>query len=386
MKSRINGCLLLAWVLMSLLMIFPTAGLGGTIGKGSAKIFNDNEGSARNQALRNALRDAVKQGVGLLLDSKTIVKNWAVIRDEVFSSARGFVKKYSILKDEKQADTWFIEIDAEVASANIKDKLGELRILHQKMGNKRMMVIYRPEHPDALKPQHSAVLSALTSIPSELNQSGFRVFDQRTLDHISRKTSQSGGTKEEWMKIADQQQVDILAEFELIAGRQKPFSRSMFSAAKVSIRMRVYDVSTGRLISNSQTNQKQMTNAKVGSYDWDSALAKAGEKAGKVVTAETINNIVEYYKSVGDIGNSFLIIFKDFSEDEEDMILDSLENLEGYQSLSELQNIPNLLRVEYFSTMEKSRLRRKIRLAAKEQKIKLKTKEMAGNRLVFIKP
>ena len=372
-------------ILIAALFLLPAWGSAAVVGKGQAKIFNNNEGSARNQALRNALRDAVKQGVGVLLDSNTIVKNWTVIQDEVYSSARGFVKQYNVTRDEKVNDTWFIEIEAEVATGQIKDKLGELRILHKKMGNKRLMIIYNPGHPEALPSDHSAVRSALTSIPSEFNQSGFRIFDQRSLGYISKKISQrGGGAKAAWMKIADEQQVDILAEFEVLSSKKSPFSNNSFSAAKVTLRMKTYDVSTGRLISNVQSNQKQMT--KAGSFDWDNALAKASEKSGTSAASDTIKNIVEFYKSVGDIGNSYFITFKGFTEDETDIILDALENLEGFQSLSEIQMTPDLIKIEYFSTMSKSRLRRKIRSAARPHKIKLSSKEISGNRFVFVNP
>ncbi|MBU2645932.1 flagellar assembly protein T N-terminal domain-containing protein [bacterium] len=383
MKRRIS--FLPVIFLIAGLFILPAWSQAAVIGKGQAKIFNDNDGSARDQALRNALRDAVKQGVGVILDSNTIVKNWTVIQDEVYSSARGFVKEYKVLKDEKVGDTWFIEIEAEVATDQIKDKLGELQILHKKMGNKRLMIIYNPENPEALPADHSAVRSAMTSIPTLFNQSGFRIFDQRSLGYISDKVSQTGSGKEAWMKIADEQQVDILTEFELLSSKKSPFSNATFSAAKITLRMKTYDVSTGRLISNVQSDQKQMTNAKAGSYDWDNALAKASSKSGEAAATDTINNIVEYYKSVGDIGNSYLIIFKDFTENETDIILDILENLEGYQSLSELQTTPNLLKIEYFSTISKSRLRRKIRLAVKPHKINLSSKEISGNRFIFVK-
>ncbi|NQU64997.1 MAG: flagellar assembly protein T N-terminal domain-containing protein [SAR324 cluster bacterium] len=372
-------------IMIAALFIPPALIQAAVIGKGQAKIFNNNDGSARNQALSNALRDAVKQGVGVLLDSNTIVKNWTVIQDEVYSSARGFVKTYKVIKDSKISDTWYVEIEAEVATGQLKDKLGELRILHKKMGNKRLMIIYNPENPDSLPEFHGAVKSALTSIPSEFNQSGFRIFDQRSLGHISDKISQTGGIKAAWMKIADEQQVDILTEFELISSKKNPFSNQTFTAAKVTLRMKTYDVSTGRLISNVQANQKQMTNARAGSFDWDNALAKASEKAGESVAIDSINNIVEFYKSVGDIGNNYLMIFKDFTEDETDIIIDTLENLEGYQSLSELQSMPNLIKIEYFSTMDKSRLRRKIRMAVKNRKIMLSSKEISGNRFVFVK-
>lgn len=371
---------------MAALFIMPAWSHAAIIGKGRAKIFNNNEGSARNQALSNALRDAVKQGVGVLLDSNTIVKNWTVIQDEVYSSARGFVKQYEVIRDEKSNDTWFIEIEAEVSTGEIKDKLSELRILHKKMGNKRLMIIYNPEHPEALPEDHSAVRSALTAIPQAFNQSGFRIFDQRSLGYISKKISQRGNAKAAWMKIADEQQVDILAEFEVLSSKKSPFSNKAFSAAKVTLRMKTYDVSTGRLIANVQSDQKQMTNARAGSFDWDNALARASAKSGASAASDTITNIVEYYKSVGDIGNSYFITFKNFTEDETDIILDVLENLEGYQSLSELQLTPDLVKIEYFSTMKKSRLRRKIRSAVRPHKIRLSSKEISGNRFIFVKP
>ena len=372
--------------LITLFFLSPITGFAGVVGKVSAQIFNNNEGSARNQALNNALRDAVKQGVGLFIDSQTEVKNWAVIRDEIYASARGFVTEYKVLRDEQTGGVWHIEIDAEVSSADIKSKLSELRILHQKMGNKRLMSIYRPTHPDALKKTHSAVSSATTALQASLLKSGFRVFDAKSLGRVIDGITQRGAPTEEWVKIADQQQVDILLEFELIAGEKKPFSSSAFSAAKVSIQARSYDVSTGRLMASVGTTQKQMTNARRGSFDWNNALSRAGNRAGNAAADVIMRDIVSYYESVGEIGNAFLLVFTDFTEDEEFQILEILENLEGYQSMTELENIPLRLRVEYFSSMEKSRMRRKLYLACREKGIRLKTKELAGNRLIFAKP
>ena len=376
-------------MIILLILCFASVALAGTIGKGRATIFNNNEGSAKSQATRNALRNAVEKGVGLLLNSQTVVKNWAVLRDEVYSSAQGFVKNYKVLRDERQGDVWFVEVDAEVATVSIENKLQELRILHQKMGNKRLMVIYHPLHPNALEETHSSVLSTFTAIQTEFNQAGFRIFDQQSLDNVYRKLKQRGMAQSsvaDWMKIANENQVDILVEFEMLASRTRRNSQYRFNAAKVNIRMRVHNVSTGRLISNRQSEQKQFTSARVGSFDWESDLSKAGIRAGETVTKDTISQVVNYYKMIGDIGNSYFIVFKNFIEDEEDSILDALENLDGFQSLSELKNTPNLLEIEYFSNMEKSRLRRKIRQACKRKGIRIQSKEIVGNRFVFVKP
>jgi len=374
---------------MLLLVLFAGSVYAGVIGKGQAQIINGNEGAAKSQAKRNAIRDAVEKGAGTYLDSKTKVQNWEVIRDEVITSAVGFVKNYKIIKDEKKGAEWYFEIDAEVSesTSQIKDKLKELRILHQKMGNKRLMVIYHPEHPEALKDDHAAVLSAETTINQQLQEYGFRIYEQKSVNHLFNKINQEGRQSkfmEDWMKIANDQQVDILGEFE-IAGKQKRKSSYGFAAANAEVRMKVYDVSTGRLISSVQSHQKQITDARPGSFDWSNALSKASIKAGKEVAVQSSENIVKFYKTVGDIGNDFLMVFKNFSEDEIDELLKILENFEGYQSLSEIKNVPDLVEIEYFTNLEKGRLRRKIRLAGKKKGIKIITEEISGNRFVFSK-
>ncbi|MDT8445557.1 MAG: hypothetical protein RRB13_01515 [bacterium] len=371
--------------LLLALMLLATPLWADVIGKGSAEIFNGNEGAARSQAKRNALRDAVEKGVGTLIDANTRVENWQVIRDEVYTSAQGFVSSYKTLKDAKEGTSWVVEIDAVVSTEMLKDKLGELRILHKKMGNKRLLVIYRAEDDKALEDDHPAVNAAQGEIQSLLNDAGFRVFDAKSVDRIkAMRRGEAVRGMEEWMKIAAEQQADILAEFELSTnlGTRGAFE---VQAAKVAMKMRVYDVSTGRLIATQFAEQKQLTNARPGSFDWRSALSGAAQKAADQATGEGIQNIVKFYQKVGDLGNGFYMRFTGFSEDEEDQILAVLENLDGYQSLSELKNDTETIEIEYFSSLQKSQLRRKLKLKAKEKGVRIKSQEVSGNRFDFVK-
>src|SRR3989339_786166 len=236
----------------------------GTLGKGSAEIFEGNEGAARDQAKQNALRDAVEQGVGTLIDSKTKVENWQVISDEVFTSSQGFVKSFKMLADEKRGSSWWVEIDAEVATDLIKGKLSELRILHKKMGNKRLLVIYRAESPQALEEDNAAVSTCLGQLQTDLTAAGFRVFDQKSIERVSsQRRTQETWKLEKWMQIAQEQQADILAEFELSANTGSR-GAAMIQSAEVALQLRVYDVSTGRLIASQSAQQRQMTNAHPG--------------------------------------------------------------------------------------------------------------------------
>ena len=364
---------------LSLYFFMATLGFAGELAKGSAEIFNNNTQNAREQALNNALREAVKQGVGTIIDSETEVQNWEVIRDEVYSSAKGYVKKYKITRDERVGNAWYVEIDAEVASSDIQGKLADLRILHKKMGNKRVMVIYRAEHPRAVKRDHGSAISALANLQTSLNHQGFRVFDQKSVDLLYADGSASN---EEWITIALNQQAEILFEYEVLSSGASQPGR-MFQAAKSDVMVRVYDVSTGRLISNQVANQKQITNAHVGSFDWNQSLSKAGGKAAKAVAKKSIKDIVSYYEAVGDMGTSFFMRFSGLDEDQEDKVLEILEALPGYQSLTELKNDETLIEVEYFSNLSKSRLRRKLKLEAKQKRVPLKLILFAGNRFEY---
>ncbi|OGG95219.1 MAG: hypothetical protein A2527_08585 [Candidatus Lambdaproteobacteria bacterium RIFOXYD2_FULL_50_16] len=357
----------------------------GTLGKGSAEIFEGNEGAARDQAKQNALRDAVEQGVGTLIDSKTKVENWQVISDEVFTSSQGFVKSFKMLADEKRGSSWWVEIDAEVATDLIKGKLSELRILHKKMGNKRLLVIYRAESPQALEEDNAAVSTCLGQLQTDLTAAGFRVFDQKSIERVSsQRRTQETWKLEKWMQIAQEQQADILAEFELSANTGSR-GAAMIQSAEVALQLRVYDVSTGRLIASQSAQQRQMTNAHPGSFDWRQAQAGASTKAASMAASDSVTKIVEYYKSVGDVGQAFWIRFTGFSQDEEDQMLAILENLEGYQSLSELKNDPQSIEIEYFSNLQKSQLRRKLQAEANMKGIKLKSQEISGERFDFVR-
>ncbi|MGK0289323.1 MAG: hypothetical protein ACI86H_000760 [bacterium] len=373
------------WLFSIILFIGFSSSSFATIGKGSALIFNENIGSAKKQALNNALRNAVEKGVGTLIDSKTVTKNWVVIRDEVFSSARGFIKGYIITRDEKSTDgkSWETHIDAQVATASIKNKLENLRILHKKMGHKRLIVVYRPINKKALSSTHNAVLASLQKIQAEYLKSGFRIFNSQVTQQI--KNLPSHPTIQQVKQIANSANAELLVEVEVVVGSRRRNSTTYFSIAKTFVRMSVYDVNTGRQISNIQTFKKAFTSARPSSYDWEKALAKAGEKAGQSATNESIKNIIEYYKTVGDIGNAYLLTFLNFSEDEEDTILKELENMEGYQSLKELKNTASLLEIEYFSGLGKGRVRRLIRSKSKSKKIWMQTIDSKGNQLKFLK-
>ncbi len=357
---------------------------------GAATIYGSNTASARDQALKNALRQAVEQGVGTLIDSNTLAVNYEVIRDEIYSSSQGYVTEYEILQEGVSSDgtSFEVRIRAQVSEGKIEDKLTALRILHQKMGSKRLMVLYQGRDPHALPEDNSAVSQTLGTIRNEMNQAGFRIFNEQQTQQVSRAIEQAAGVNrstELLIAAALDQQAEIVLRVEVIGGK-KDEKGGLFWVTRALVRLEAFDTSTGRQIADAAVEGKELAANPPGPYDWLRMLSKAGERAGQDVSRQAIDQIARYYQRLDDQGFAYQLIFRDFSFEQEDQIIDYLEGTPGFKQLKELQNTSKYLELELFSTEEKSRLRRQIRRDLLEQEIEVAVQSVSGNRMVFLNP
>jgi hypothetical protein len=375
------------------LLLVSSAGAARAIdvdAEGQAAILGGNVASARRQALVNAQRNAVEQGVGLILDAKTLTQNFQVIQDQILTSSQGLVTKHTILREGRTPDgqSFSVTIRATVAKDLLEDRLSALRILHKSMGNKRVMVVYQSSNPNALDRNHGATTAALQAIQDQLNKSGFRVFNPEATEQVYKQIEAAGRINravEDLIAMALDQRADLLVRFENVAGKRGS-GGGAFSSAFSTIRISVYDTNTGRQVADTQVDDKQLLRGNAGPYDWEKGLADASSKAAQAAAQEAIAKIADYYKGVGDTGTAFLVVFRGFEDKEKDAILDYLENTPGFKQLSERKNTIGYLEIELFSSEEGSRLRRLIRAGLKEKGIDIATQATSGNRLLFTNP
>ena len=52
-----------------------------------------------DKALQNALMNAVQQAVGLVVDAGTLVKNEAIVKDQILTYSDGYVEHFNKIKD-----------------------------------------------------------------------------------------------------------------------------------------------------------------------------------------------------------------------------------------------------------------------------------------------
>ncbi len=155
--------LLAFWIL--LFVAPPLADAGQPAGDKTVDV--EGYGISRPDALLQAKRSAVEEGIGVILSSKTEIENFTVKKDKVITQSFGAVKSYKILKSEQQGKGWYVQIRAVVSLDSIKADLIALKILLSSMDKPRTMVLIQEKNGK----------NAESTIIDYLQQKGFELVD-----------------------------------------------------------------------------------------------------------------------------------------------------------------------------------------------------------------
>lgn len=131
-------------ILAFFLCAFPSTAKDNSktvMAQGVAAIQGDNIEGARTAAVENALRNAIEQGLGTMMDAKAIVKNDQLL-EQIYTHTKGYVPEYEVIR-EKEADggLYRVTISAVVKTAELKNRLAQLGIIKQMMGYPRLVIV-----------------------------------------------------------------------------------------------------------------------------------------------------------------------------------------------------------------------------------------------------
>ena len=128
---------------------------------------------ARDDALADAQRRAVEQGVGLYLNSETVVVNFELVSDTIYRDVRGYVHTYRVLQENYNAAEamYWVKIEATVRNGRIEQDLDDLYQRLRVPGDPRIIVAIDQHAGSA-----PAVL-AQDDVTEQLLDLGFKVLD-----------------------------------------------------------------------------------------------------------------------------------------------------------------------------------------------------------------
>lgn len=182
MRQRIALCVFVSFVVFSFLLSAPSRageplvilaeGVGDTAG---------GQAMARDAAIWDALRQAVEQALGAFIQSESIVENYQLISDNIFSKTAGYIQKYHILEEVLQGDLYRVKIKAYVVSGKLENDLAAIGLLMLQKHKPKVMVVIPEQN---LARRRVPVPAGETEIIKKLLEKGFKVVDQSQVKKI----------------------------------------------------------------------------------------------------------------------------------------------------------------------------------------------------------
>ncbi len=118
------------------------AGEKEVIAKGMGAIIDGDEAKAADDALANALRNALEQVVGTMVSSDVLVQNYQVVEDRIYSRTEGYIKTYQIVSQSKRGgNVMETTIRAVVKTSNLKSDIDAIGLLIARKNKPRLMVL-----------------------------------------------------------------------------------------------------------------------------------------------------------------------------------------------------------------------------------------------------
>lgn len=135
--------------------------------------------ASRDEALQDALRNAVEQGVGTYVSSETIVKNFTVVEDNIYSKSKGYIKNYDVIREGVSEGIYEVEIKASVMMDKLSDDLESIGLLIEKKHHPRVMVVILSKGNAATYKDiyRESNIHTANQVESMMIEKGFRLVD-----------------------------------------------------------------------------------------------------------------------------------------------------------------------------------------------------------------
>lgn len=89
-------------------------------------VYSEGAGDSKNSAIQNALRLAIEEHLGLFLSAESLVKDKALVSEQITTYSKGFVKSYELISADQEGKGWRIKLAAELSPERILDSFSKL--------------------------------------------------------------------------------------------------------------------------------------------------------------------------------------------------------------------------------------------------------------------
>ncbi len=123
------------------------------------------QGATERDALHAAMREAIEQKVGVLVDSRTYVENYRVIQDRIYTHSEGYIAGYEVLSSEYKAGYYEVTIKADVReellNTDLMSHLQKKALIRANLQDPRIGVIIVDQDGDEYPSVENALITGL---------------------------------------------------------------------------------------------------------------------------------------------------------------------------------------------------------------------------------
>ena len=265
------------------------------VANGLGAILAGDEVKAREDAISAALRNAVEQVVGTMIESDVLVENYQTVEDKIYTRTAGYVQQYDIISTNKQSDNVLeVTVRAMVKLSDLRSDLQAIGVLISRKGKPRTMVLIDERNITTNYHQLIADLNTTeTTIMNEMMNLGFPFVDAvQAKKNIARDMAQAAiqGDAAVAASIATRLGAEILiigtAISKEASGAPAVVRNAGFKSCQANINLRVIRADDATIIAVASAHDRA---AHIDEITGGSlALEKAAKKASKELAEKII--------------------------------------------------------------------------------------------------
>jgi hypothetical protein len=156
------------------------------VSSGLGAILGSDVAHARDDAIEDALKRGLEDALGLFVKSETLVENYQLIEDNIYSKTQGYVQKYDVISEGKRNEELYeVTVRATIKMAELKDDYEAIKTLMRRKNMPRIMMMIEEsnigEAPGLFHYVEADMNTAEISLTDALMEKGFKFIDRATV-------------------------------------------------------------------------------------------------------------------------------------------------------------------------------------------------------------
>ena len=251
----------------------------------------EGSGETKSTALHDAMRNAVHEVMGGMLESQTLVENFVLIRDKIFTRVEGYVKSYKILSQSCNAGICTVSIKATVSSMDLADDVAALVHILPRLNYPAIVVAFdENSYKTDMQKVPVDVAAAEQVVADRLTEKGFNVVDAGALKlERQRQSAIMDATGDSLARALEN--ASYMAQV-MIAGKvvaqdngASPYNDRIRSYGAV-ITVKAYETMTGKMLASLSSRANAVD------ISFSGGVQKAVEKAAQSLADKLAKKIV----------------------------------------------------------------------------------------------